>query len=345
MGGIVDDMTNLAHTPAADNASAAARRRLRVARYVAGALAAAAVLPYLALKTAWLSGSSVGVANRAVLRSASLEALNAFTAGMDVVALALVLVFTLRGGRRIPGWLLVFPMWVGTGFLAPIGLFGPVDALYSAVSGRGVVPAHSLVQPWVYHLVYTGFACEAIFLLAAFAFYSADRWPGALRGRAAGSQATPGLWLQPVLARVAAALAAAAGIAYLAWACGVTAGLPAREAGGEGFSGRMTQAGFGVMALLGAIGIIVLARNDGIRRSRRQRQVTGALLIAWAGTGSMFAWGAWATLNTLGQTPLSQAGVAGAAFVNLVGLAELLAGLLGGVLLAVWLAGGTSQAR
>jgi hypothetical protein len=345
MGGIVGDMTNLAHTQAAGSAPAVAGRWLRVARYVTGALAAVAMLPYLALKIAWLSGSSVGVANRAVLRSASLEALNAFTAGMDVVALALVLVFTLRWGRRVPGWLLVFPMWVGTGFLAPIGLFGPVDALYSAVSGNGVVPAHSLVQPWVYHLVYAGFACEAIFLLAAFALYSVDRWPGALRGRAAGSQATPGLWLQPVLARAAGLLAAAAGIAYLAWACGVTAGLPAREAAGEGFSGRMTQAGFGVLALLGAAGIIVLARNGRIRPGRHRRQLTTALLIAWAGTGSMFAWGSWATINALGQTPLSQAGVAGAAFVNLIGLAELLAGLLGGVLLASWLAESTSQAR
>jgi hypothetical protein len=215
----------------------------------------AATLPYLALKIAWLSGSSVGVARPAVLRSASLEALNAFTAGMDVVALALVLVFTLRWGRRVPGWLLVFPMWVGTGFLAPIGVFGPVDAVYSAVSGSGVVPAHSLVHPWVYHLVYTGFAGEAVFLLAAFALYSVDRWPGALRGREAGSQAGSGRWLQLMLARVAGLLSAAAGIAYLAWACGARAGLPAQEAAGEAFSGRMTQAGFGVMALLGAIGI------------------------------------------------------------------------------------------
>jgi hypothetical protein len=337
-------MTNLAHTQAAGGASAVAGR-LRVARYAAGTLAAGATLPYLALKIAWLSGSSVGVADRAVLRSASLEALNAFTAGMDVVALALVLVFTLRWGRRVPGWLLVFPMWVGTGFLAPIGLFGPVDALYSAVSGSGVVPAHSLVHPWVYHLVYTGFACEAIFLVAAFALYSVDRWPGALRGRAAGSQAAPGLWLLPVLARVAAVLAAAAGIAYLAWACGMTAGLPGHEAAGEGFSGRMTQTGFGVLALLGAVGLVALARNGGIRPGRRRRQRTAALLIAWAGTGSMFAWGSWATINVLGQTPLSPAGVTGAAFVNLVGLAELLAGLLGGVLLAFWLTENTSQAR
>jgi hypothetical protein len=154
---------------------------------VAGGLAAAATLPYLALKLAWLTGSSVGVANRAVLRSASLEALNAVTAGMDVLALALVLAFTVPWGRRIPGWLVVFPMWVGTGFLAPIGVFGPVDAVYSALSGRGAVPAHSLVHPWVYHLVYTGFACEAVFLLAAFALYSADR-PVAGRAPRAGAR-------------------------------------------------------------------------------------------------------------------------------------------------------------
>lgn len=338
-------MTNLVHTQAAGGASAVAARRLRAARYAAGALAAVATVPYLALKIAWLSGSGVGVADRAVLHSPSLAALNAFTAGMDVVALALVVVFTLRWGRRVPGWLLVFPMWVGTGFLAPIGVFGPVDAVYSAVSGSGVVPAHSLVQPWVYHLVYTGFAGEAVFLLAAFALYSVDRWPGALRGPAPGRQATPGRWLQHVLTRVAGLLGAAAGIAYLAWACGMTAGLPGQEVAGESFSGRMTQAGFGVLALLGVAGLIVLARNGGVRPARHRRQVTGALLIAWAGTGSMFAWGSWATINTLGQTPLSQAGVAGAGIVNLAGLAEMLAGLLGGVLLACWLAGSTSQER
>ncbi|HEV2372604.1 MAG TPA: hypothetical protein VGS19_10570 [Streptosporangiaceae bacterium] len=336
-------MTNPAQAQATDSAAAvpAGRKKLRVARYTAGALAAAATLPYLALKIAWLSGSSVGVANRAVLRSASLAALNALTAGMNIVAIALVLVFTLRWGGRVPGWLVLLPMWVGAGFLAPIGLLGPVDALYSAVSGTGVVPARSLVDPWVYHLVYTGFAGEAVFLLAAFALYAVDRWPGALSGPRAG-HGTPRPWPQAALALVAAVLATAAGLAYLAWAFGATAGLPGNEAE-EGFSGHMTQAGFGVMALLGAAGIIMLARADGMWTGRQRRQRPAAVLMTWVGTGSMFAWGSWATLNTLGQTPLSQAGATGAGVASLVGLAEMLAGLLGGVLLSCWLAESTTR--
>ena len=55
------------------------------------------------------------------------------------------------------------------------------------------------------------------------------------------------------------------------------------------------------------------------------------LAMTWAGTGSLFGWGLWQTINVLGETALMQ-GADGGAFVKLVGLLRLLVGLVMGLL-------------
>jgi hypothetical protein len=302
------------------------RARYRRARYVTAAFAGAATVPYLVLKALWLSGSTVGVEDRAFLHDAGIESLNAFTAGMDLVALTLVLVFVTPIGRRVPGWLVLFPMWVGTGFLAPIGVGAPVLVVYSAVSGHGVT-GHGAVQPWVYEVVYTGFVVEGVFLVATFVLYAADRWVWALRADGwAARPERPTAWLERLLGRAAAGLAALAGMIHLVWAAGVTSGLSARWVRADTVSTRLTEAIFGIVALAGAAGILILGRGR------------VAFVLAWAGTGALLAWGFWNTILTLGETSLGAGSTQGSGPMNLVWFAELLAGLLAGTMLAFTLA-------
>jgi hypothetical protein len=50
--------------------------------------------PYLALKIVWLSRGSLGATDPALMRDTSMIALNAATAGLDLVGIALALTFT-----------------------------------------------------------------------------------------------------------------------------------------------------------------------------------------------------------------------------------------------------------
>jgi hypothetical protein len=164
--------------------------------------------------------------------------------------------------------------------------------------------------------------------------YVAERWPGQFTGVGAVAETA---WLRRLLAWAAGALALAAGAAHLTWATGVRAGLPARIARAEAASTHLTEAAFGLLALAGAAGLILL-----LRRSAGRGRALGPLVLAWTGTGSMFAWGFWMTLNTLGGTVLAQGTGAGSGPLNLVYLAELLAGVLAGTVLAFQLADGGS---
>jgi hypothetical protein len=88
------------------------------ARFFIGYGAIACALPYLALKLVWLAGGQLGVADAAMMRDPSMVALNALTAFMDLVGIAIALAFTHQWGLRIPAWLVLPPMWVATGLLS-----------------------------------------------------------------------------------------------------------------------------------------------------------------------------------------------------------------------------------
>ena len=63
----------------------------------------------MALKVVWLSGGTIGVADVSMMREPSMIALNAVTAGMDLVAIVIAMAFTHRWGLRIPAWLVLPP--------------------------------------------------------------------------------------------------------------------------------------------------------------------------------------------------------------------------------------------
>jgi hypothetical protein len=99
-----------------------------------GAIASA--LPYLALKIVWLSGGSLGAADRAIMQERSMVALNATTGGMD---------------------------WVASGLLARFVIGVPMIGIVAFVA-PGVVPRVTTgpVQPWLYLLVYLEFALTQV---------------------------------------------------------------------------------------------------------------------------------------------------------------------------------------
>jgi hypothetical protein len=189
-------MTTTAPGTLAHTTTTPARREL-------GWTAAAGALPYLTLKVAWLTGHPVG-ADPDLLADPSVTVLNAVTLALDLVVVVLALALTHPWGYRLPGWTLLLPAWVGTGFLLPIALL-----VLPAVVVAGGAPASGggPLEPWVQPVVYGGFAWQGVLLLAAFLLHARDRWAGTLA--AAGGPVTP------LLRVLATGGAAAAGVSAL----------------------------------------------------------------------------------------------------------------------------------
>jgi hypothetical protein len=301
-------------------------------RFIAGYAAVAATLPYLALKLAWLSGATIGFRDPAIAHDSGLYALNLATAGMDAVAILVALTFTHRWGMRVPAWLLLLPIWVGTGLLAPIAVVGPFAALYTMASGSSAVGPASPVQPWVYAVVYTGFVCEGLALLTAFVLYARARWSRLFGARIGDPRPGPAQQVPRAIGTGAAVLAAVTGGAHLAWALGASLGLPARVLATRNAVSDMVDGSHGLLALAGGAGLLMIVWRIG-----RGVRFWIPLTLTWAGAGSMFAWGLWATVNVLGGTVLSGGGP-GLAVLNLVNFGKVLGGLLIGTVAAFTLA-------
>jgi hypothetical protein len=143
---------------------------------VVGYATVAAMLPYLAIKTAWILGSEIGVAEPGLMRTTPFVVGNLLTAGMELAGAGLALALVHRWGQRTPTWLLLFPMGVASGLLAPVMLAAPLGFLAESLTGMGATggldagdgPASGL-QGWVYAVVYTGFTLQGAGLAVAFA--------------------------------------------------------------------------------------------------------------------------------------------------------------------------------
>lgn len=299
---------------------------MRHARSIAGYTAVAAAVPYFVLKIIWLSGGTVGMTAGTPL-GAEFDALNAFTFLMDAVAIGVALAMTRPWGMRLPAPVVLFPMWVGTGFLATIVVGVPIATAVSAARGDNIFATDgaSLVQPWVYEVVYAGFIVQGVSLMTAFFLYSRARWPRLPEGTRSSELGK----LQKQLGIGAAGLAALLGVLHLFWALGGTAGLPAQYIATSAFTGRFMDFVFGGLSILGAVGMFRLVRRRGSRWT--------AVLLVWVGAATNFSWGFWVTLNMLTDSPLT-AGTREMGLLGLVNLARLLAGMLMGVVAAVDLA-------
>ena len=141
-------------------------------------------LPYLILKVVWTVGMPIGIADRSVLHSSGWEAANALMAVIQLAGLLLVLALTRPWARRVPAWLTLFPLWVATGLLFQVVVGVVLFALFSPLSqtSNGSTGAF---QPWVFVMVYAGFAGQAAALAIAFGCYVRIRW-GQLLGERTG---------------------------------------------------------------------------------------------------------------------------------------------------------------
>ncbi|MFF1446330.1 hypothetical protein [Streptomyces sp. NPDC058295] len=253
----------------------------RVAAYGA----AAALVPYLLIKVAWVVGSLLGLLP--VGQGFSLGGwlvLNTVTIGMAAAGITLGLALVRPWGMRIPGWLVGFFAWVGSGFLVSILPFVVVSALVNSGAesskGSGSSGSDAAMPGWEAMLLQCSFVGTGIALAIALPAYLWRRWPHALRRpEPPGTRTSPGL-LWP------AASGAVTGLAWLYWAAGGFLGIAHRDE--RPASWHVLVGVSACWALAAAAAVLALVR-------RRPTRLPYPLLLAlaWLGSGSMFAWSGW----------------------------------------------------
>lgn len=291
-------------------------------RLVIGYLAVLAMTPYIALKAAWVSGSTVGLSGIEHDQASVLMGFNLLTLVLDLVAVLVVLAFTHRWGLRLPAWSVLLPTWVGTGLLAPIVIVFPVTTAIGLWSGGA--GAMDFLDPWVRPMVYTSFVAQGAGIAAAFALYSRDRWRPlftALRGSAPPSEFRPVYTFGVGL--TAALVVPSAGLELL-WGAGFDLGLPEELAGARSASTSVTLTTFGVLTVAGLVGL------GALWRAQPGTRLWPALVATWVGSGVTWAWAAWPMLILLAQTS-GGAELPGTGLVHWVDFAQVLAGTIAAV--------------
>ncbi|WP_329093782.1 hypothetical protein OG979_06130 [Actinomadura citrea] len=296
----------------------------------------AACVPYLTIKIAWLSGSTVGWSDAAAAEGSALYVGNAITLGMDAAAVLVAAAFTFRWGRRLPAWLVLAPIWVAVGLLAPIVLAVPLGTLLQTFfSSEPLMGDDNALQGWVYGVVYSGFTVQGLGLLTAFVLYARDRWPRTFEIRTRSVPEGPSHSLQVLLARGAAVPAAVFAAVQLFWAFGGTAGLHGHEAADRNLAQQLADGVEGLLAVAAAAALMLI-----VRRAGRPGRFVVPLAVAWAGSGTMFAASLYGLLVVLGRPGFLAPDAASA--TGLVALAGVLAGLVTGLTGAFLLAEGQS---
>ena len=284
------------------------------ARRAAGWGVVAAVLPYLSLKAAWIAGMPVGFDDPGMVHDPVLLWANVLTFVMDLLAAGLALALTYPWGRRLPGWLLLPPVWVATGFLAPIVTLLPVIAWTAVDAGSRAGDGLGL-QSWVFTVVYAGFALQGLLLGAAFILHARDRW-GGLLGAAAIRR--PGAMAPVVvpLAGLTATLAYVAAAVHLVW---VVTGQPGVVMAVEQRLANLSHAALAVAAAWGVVALV---------RATTSRRTWLPVALTWLGSAALFSWGLWSVLS-VGFVAADW--TVGASATASLGLLKVLAGVVGGV--------------
>ncbi|GMA18636.1 hypothetical protein MM440_11405 [Arsenicicoccus piscis] len=259
-------------------------------RKLLAALGVAATVPYLTLKLAWLLGSRVGLLDPEFGTRTSMVVANTLTAGLELAAAVLAVAFVARWGRRLPAWLVLLPMCLGTGFLAEILVIVPLQLL---IGGAGGAAARSAgpqpIADWVFVMVYGCFCVLGVALLAGFACYAWERWGPVLGARLGAVPPAPATGRRPALLVAALLVVVTAVETAIGWDPAMAANLIGRAA----------------LTLLGALALVALAE----RRPRGLR-VLLPVAAAWAAGGAMVAWGAYEAIlltvpNDLAPAPAS----------------------------------------
>ncbi|MFC5180997.1 hypothetical protein [Actinomadura harenae] len=274
-------------------------------------LTCAACAPYIVLKLIWLFGGNLGVNEAGWMHTTKVEVANAITLTLDATAILIVLAFTFGWGLRLPSWLVVVPIWVGTGLLSPLALGVPVGAMVQFVSGEGSptsTASASALDPWVFAVVYGGFVTQAIGLTIAFVFYARARWPEVFALTARDVPAGPADVMRRFLVWAAAVPLTFAAIVDLFWAFG---------GGGRAEDLSTAQQVFqfvnGAILLAGAAGAVALVQ-------RRRGRLLVPLVATWVGGGAGFSYGLFTSMVAADPDTTT--------LMNLQALTALLGGLV-----------------
>lgn len=303
------------------------------ARRVLRTLAVLACVPYVTIKIAWMAGSEIGIpAGSPLLDDRGLmAAVNGVTVLMDAAVVVLALLLTQAWGRRVPSWLLAFPMWVATGLIAPIMIGFPAQSLVSLFTAPE--PAGSrepFLDPWVFTVVYGGFIVQGLTLGTLFVLYARDRWGHVWRGTVGELPARlsgPGV---RVAACAGVLIALVPATVHTLWTAGSTVGLPPARA--EAWDGDLVV--LEVMRLLflavGTVFVLALVFRRG--RSLRVRTVLG---LGWVGAAGTGCWGGYLFLVTF--MPETDPAKAATDLMRLTYAGEMITGFLLAGCLAVFL--------
>jgi hypothetical protein len=262
-------------------------------RRVAAHVTALAMLPYLIIKVYWtVDGLRGGGPNDDAWSRLDWVAVNGVTVGMAGLAILLGLALGQRWGMTVPGWVLLAPAWVGTGFLVPMVPIMPV-LLWSSGGGNPATEPVSM-PAWEGALLSASFAGFGIGVAVAFPLYVVQRWPHALAGQMRADPTAGGTTgaVQQSIGNLAAVMCVALGLPQLFWALGGTFGLDQDALDRRDAQWHVLTGNSGLWALIAACGLWALTH----RRAGASFQTP--MLLTWVGSGMLFAWGTWKAMFT-----------------------------------------------
>lgn len=285
-------------------------------RSAVGLGAAVATFPYLALKGLWLGGSSVGMNDPAYFDNSMYLVGNVLSFLLDGAAVAVALALTYPWGQRLPGWVVLLPMWVATGLLGTIVVLLPVVAPFVGRAPTGGDP--DPLKGWVYVMVYAGFAVQGVLLSIAFALYVRQRWPRLWSSRLS-ELTSPRSGRNARLTLTLSATGVLLGSLHVAWGFGASLGLGGL-AHRQTAIDRATLGVYGGLICAAAAGVLLLGQPRAFPRLRALLPLT----LTWCGTGSMVAWGLYFLAITAANPSLSSTALTVATIIKVV-LAALMA--------------------
>ena len=320
-GGAMGSVDAPVNRPAPDTGPVLKYRR----RMVVGYAMVVAVSPYLVLKVLWVSGLMVGVPEGSPARGRDFVGVNIVTGLFDLMAIALALALTHRWGRRLPAWLVLTPIWIGTGLLIPAVCELVNGAAAAALTGgRAVSLAGGLVDTWTYMVVYTSFGLQGLLLATALVLYARTRWAELFNRTGGAANPGPARGAQVLFATAGAAAAVAVAVGHLVMALGTEGAFGAYQAGWE-YTARSGEVVNAVMAALAVSGIRLMIRRPA---AGRRTPLWVGVALTWTGTGAMFAYALLTLAAVVTGAPQSDNVTA------LNGLTQLTA-LLGGLVIAM----------
>ncbi|WP_433320189.1 hypothetical protein ACQP0U_15785 [Micromonospora sp. CA-269861] len=254
------------------------------------------MVPYFVVKVIWtLDGLRGGGLHDGAWSKLDWTALNGLTVAMAGAAILLGLALGQRWGMRIPGWLILLPAWIGTGFLVPMI---PILPALLLTTGGGDTAADVVVPAWEVALVSVSFAGFGLGMAVAVPLYVWQRWPHALTGRTPTDQAvvrTSGA-VERAVANLAAAVSVALGLPQLYWGLGGSLGLDQGALDHRDAQWHVLTVNSGLWALIAAWGVWTISRQ------RAGASVRTPMLLTWVASGCLFAWGSWKAIFTYAVT-------------------------------------------